>query len=104
VTGPPALLNHGSPYLTVKAKKKQKLAHEEAEVDACPRKADIGLAGKGKLQSYGVRPVHQIISITKWIRTSRLSIKDSLSDACPPEVEHGSGLEAFSKRGGKLRW
>ena len=29
--------------------------------------------------SYGARPVHIIITMIKWIRTSRLSIKNSLS-------------------------
>jgi len=40
-----------------------------------PRKVDSRLAGKGKLKSHGARPVHLIISILKWNRTSRLSIK-----------------------------
>ena len=42
-------------------------------------KVDIGPPGKGNSTSYVARPVHQIISMTKWIRTSRLSIKDCLS-------------------------
>ena len=36
------------------------------------------LSGKGNSDSHGARPVHQIISTIKWIRTSRLSIKNSL--------------------------
>ena len=44
-----------------------------------PRKVDIRLPGKGNSNSHGARPVHQIISMIKWIRTSRLSIKHSLS-------------------------
>ena len=35
--------------------------------------------GKGNSNSHGARPVHQIISMIKWIRTSRLSMKNSLS-------------------------
>ena len=35
--------------------------------------------GKGNSNSHGARPVHQIISMMKWIRTSKLSIKKSLS-------------------------
>jgi len=35
--------------------------------------------GKGNSNSHGARPVHQIITMIKWIRTSRLSIKNSLS-------------------------
>ena len=44
-----------------------------------PRKVDVRLPGKGDSNSHGARPVHQIISMIKWIRTSRLSIKNSLS-------------------------
>ena len=43
-----------------------------------PRKVDIRLPGKGDSNSHGARPVHQIISMIKWIRTGRLSMKDSL--------------------------
>ena len=32
-----------------------------------------------KSNSHGARPVHLIITMIKWIRTSRLSIKNSLS-------------------------
>ena len=44
-----------------------------------PRKVYIRLPGTGNSNSHGTRPVHQIISMIKWIRTSRLSIKNSLS-------------------------
>ena len=37
--------------------------------------ADIRLPGKGNSSSHGSRPVHQIIPMMKWIRTSRLSQK-----------------------------
>jgi len=40
------------------------------------RKVDIRLPRKGNTNSHGARPVHQIISMIKWIRTSRLSIKN----------------------------
>jgi len=43
------------------------------------RKVDVRLPGKGDSNSHGARPVHLIITMTKWIRTSRLSIKNSLS-------------------------
>ena len=42
-------------------------------------KVDIRLTGKGNSNSNGARPVHQIISMIKWIRSSRLSIKNSFS-------------------------
>ena len=41
------------------------------------RKVDVRLPGKGNSNSHGARPVHLIITMIKWIRTSRLSIKNS---------------------------
>ena len=38
-----------------------------------------GCMEKGNSNSHGARPVHLIIVMIKWIRTSRLSIKNSLS-------------------------
>ena len=50
------------------------------------RKVDEGLPGKENFNSHGetpnthgARPVHLIITMIKWIWTSRLSIKNSLS-------------------------
>ena len=43
------------------------------------RKVDVRLPGKGNSNSQGARPVHLIVTMIKWIRTSRLSIKNSLS-------------------------
>ena len=43
------------------------------------RKVDVRLHGKENSNSHGARPVHLIISMIKWIRTNRLSIKNSLS-------------------------
>ena len=42
------------------------------------RKVDVRLPEKGNSNSHGTRPVHQIITMITWIRTSRLSIKNSL--------------------------
>ena len=42
------------------------------------RKVDVGLPEKGNSNSHGARPVHLIIMMKEWIRTSRLSIKNSL--------------------------
>ena len=44
-----------------------------------PKKVDIRLLGQGNSNSHGARLVHQIISMIKWIRTRRFSIKRSLS-------------------------
>ena len=46
------------------------------------KKADVRLPEKGNAKSHGAKLVHQIITMIKWIRTSRLSIKNSLS--APP--------------------
>ena len=43
------------------------------------RKVDVRLPGKGNSNPHSVRPVHLIITILKWIRTSRSSIKNSLA-------------------------
>ena len=43
------------------------------------RKVDVRLPGKGNSNSHGARPVLLIITMIKWIRTSRLSIKNILS-------------------------
>ena len=42
------------------------------------RKVDVRLPGKGNSNSHGARPVHLIITMLKWIRTSRLSTQNSL--------------------------
>ena len=41
------------------------------------RKVDIRLPGKGNANSHGARPVHQIISTIKWIRTGKVSMTNS---------------------------
>jgi len=43
------------------------------------RQIDVRLPGKGNSNFHGARPVHLIITMIKWIRTSRFSIKKSLS-------------------------
>jgi len=43
------------------------------------RKVDVRLPGKGGSNPHGARPVHLITTMIKWTRTSRLSIKNSLS-------------------------
>ena len=40
------------------------------------RKEDVKLPGEGNSNCHGARPVHLIIAVIKWIRTSRLSIKN----------------------------
>ena len=58
------------------------------------RYEDVRLPGKGNSNSHGARPVHQIISIIKWIWTSSSSLKNSLSLADQggkPHVLRGSG-------------
>jgi len=43
------------------------------------RKVDERLPGKWNSNSHGARLVHLILTMMKWIRTSRLSIKNSFS-------------------------
>jgi len=40
-----------------------------------PWEVDVRLREKGNSKSHGARPVHLIITMIKWIRTSRLSIR-----------------------------
>ena len=47
------------------------------------RKVDVRLLGTENSTSHGARPVHFIITMMQWIRTSRLSIKNSLSSRGP---------------------
>ena len=50
-------------------------------------KVYVRLPGKVNSNSHGARPVHLIITMIKWIRTSRLSIQNSFSPsgfAAPP--------------------
>ena len=42
------------------------------------RKVNVRLPGKWNSNSQGARPVRLILTIIKWIRTNRLSIKNSL--------------------------
>ena len=54
------------------------------EIDGLARMVDVRLPGKGDANFHGARPVHQIITMIKWIRTRRLSMKNSLSDGLEP--------------------
>ena len=49
------------------------------EVWSSTRKVNLRLPGKGNSNSHGARPDHLITTMMKWIRTSRLTIKNSLS-------------------------
>jgi hypothetical protein len=44
-----------------------------------PRKVEVRLPGKRNSTSHDARPVHPIITMIKWIRTSRLAIKNFIS-------------------------
>ena len=61
------------------------------------RKVDIRLSGKMISNSHGTRPVHQIITMMKWIRTSMLSMKHSLSQSFAPNVRALDGRGHASK-------
>ena len=58
-------------------------------------KIHVRLPGKANSSSHGARPVHQIISMLKCIRTSRLSINNSLSLRIYPRGVGGFGLQVL---------
>ena len=60
------------------------------------RKVDVRLPGKGNSNSHDARPVHQIISMIKWIWTCRLSIKISLSSQRGRESGWTDSLGGYS--------
>ena len=43
------------------------------------RKVDIRLPAKGNANPHGARPVHLVVTMMKWFRTSALLIKNSLA-------------------------
>ena len=49
---------------------------------ALPSKVDVSSPGKGNSNFHGSRLVHQIVSMMKWTRSSRLSIQNSLPFLC----------------------
>jgi len=65
-----------------------------------PRKVDVRLPGKGNSDSHGARPVHLIITMITWIRTSRLSIKNSLCAHAPSEATRAD----FQRRSDSPCW
>ena len=56
------------------------LVHAQGPCTSCQsgyRNVDVRLPGKDDSNSHVARPVHLIITMIKWIRTGRLSIKGS---------------------------
>jgi hypothetical protein len=62
-------------------------------VELVARKVDVRLPGKGNLNFHNARPVHLIIIMKEWIRTSRLSIKNSLSEVMDTALSSIGSLE-----------
>jgi len=54
------------------------------------RKVDVRLPGNGNSNSHGARPVHLIITMIKWIRTSRSSIKNKQGGQAGAVVHYGN--------------
>jgi len=76
-------------HLAARARELGAPTQTETELDIThTRKVDVRLPGKGNSNSHGARPVHLIITTIKWIRTSRLSIKNSLHGREADRVEH----------------
>jgi len=72
---------------------------------ALSRKVDVRLPGKGNANSHGARPVHLIITMIKWIRTSRLSRKNSLSGCTERDLAWGgwASVSSPSHNGGSKK-
>ena len=56
------------------------------------------LPGKENSNSHGAKPVHQIISMIKWIRTGRLSTKNSLSLNVSEAYQHDVAPDGVSRK------
>ena len=59
---------------------------------------DVRLPGKGNSKFHDARPVHLIIAMIKWIRTSRLSIKNSFFSGLTFREETFSRVVDLSKK------
>jgi len=71
------------------------------------REVDVRLPGKGNSNSHGARPVHVMITMISWIRTSRLSVKNSLSRPQDREQlinEHPIELRILSEEEEESAW
>jgi len=66
------------------------LRNEQIPPAGRAKKVDVRLPEKGNSNSHGARPVHLIVTMIKWIRTSRLSIQNSLS-VCKQVFGTGTG-------------
>ena len=64
---------------------------------AAARKVDVRLPGKGNSNSHDARPVYLIIKMIKWIQTSRLSIKKSLSGSNGIKTTASEGASTVEK-------
>ena len=82
------------------------------------RKVDVRPPGKGNSNSHGARPVHLIITMIKWIRTSGLSIKNYLwhrgrsmrlnnrgqfAEPCARIPQHGNAAKPSWRRNSEMR-
>ena len=82
----------------MKKKQKKKKKHFLCGSAFGVRGVDVGLPGNGNSDSHGARSVHLIITMIKWIRISRLSIKNSFLFA------GGQGRVAGRVRVGEAIW
>ena len=65
--------------MTVSMQGRLDIAAWSIDTRFCLGDIHIRLPEKGISNSHGARPAHQITSMIQWIRTSRLSVKNSLS-------------------------
>ena len=86
-----------------RARRDLSLAAETSAYTLSTSKVDTRLPGKGNSNSHGARLAHLIITMMNWIRTSRLSITNSLSlqgapllDGRESRLRQASGIVCFS--------
>jgi len=66
--------------------------------DVTPEEVDVRLPGKGNSNSHGARPARLTITMIKWVRTSRLSIQNSLFSDLGRERERERDIQRDSER------
>ena len=60
------------------------------------RKVDVRLPGQGNSNPRGVSPVHLIITIITWLRTSKFSLKNSLFGGTAPAARRAKVFRCSS--------
>ena len=83
-------------------KKKKKKKHDHEGRRRKPVRIQVQNQEPETPNSHGARPVHLIITMIKWFRTSRLSIKHSLPLSPQPVLAHQATHPALYEALGQL--